>query len=313
MTSFFLQRLGVAALTLWLVTLLVFWALLLVPGDPAQTILGLEASPEALAALRHQLGLDRPPVLRYVEWLSRVVRGDLGTSIRYGRPIGDLIAARLGVTLPVVFASVGVAATLGTMLGTIAARAAGYRLDLVVSTFALGGIVLPSFWVGLLFIGFFSVRLGVLPSGGFPGWHHLPAALAHLVLPVLTLALTRAALFARMVRASLLEVLGEDYVRTARAKGVPEERILVRHALRNAAIPIVTVLGLEFAQLLTAALVVESVFTLPGLGTLVLVGIEARDYPLVQGIVLVLAFFIVVLNLLTDVLYALLDPRVAYG
>ncbi len=313
MSAFLLQRLLAAAGTLWLATALVFGAMLLVPGDPAQTILGLDASPEALQALRGELGLDRPPVVRYGEWLGRVVRADLGRSIRYGQPVIQLVATRLGVTLPLVFLSLGLAAALGTVLGTLAARHAGTRLDLALSGFALAGVVLPSFWVGLLFVAVFSVELRLLPSGGFPGWTDPSSAAVHLVLPVATLALTRAALVARMVRASLLDVLHEDYVRTARAKGLPEGVVVRRHALRNAAVPVVTVLGLEFAQLLTAGLVVESVFALPGLGTLALTAIEARDYPLVQGIVLVLAAFIVVLNLATDVAYALLDPRIRYA
>jgi peptide/nickel transport system permease protein len=313
MRGFVAHRLLGAALTMVLATVLVFAALLLVPGDPAQTILGLEASPTALQALRHSLGLDRPPVQRYAAWLAGIVRGDLGTSIRYATPVHELILARLSLTLPLVLLTLGIAAALGTLLGVIAARHEGVRLDLAVSGFALTGLVLPSFWVGLMLIVFFSAHLKLLPSGGFPGWQHPGQAAGHLLLPVLTLALARTALVTRIVRGSLLEVLHEDYIRTARAKGVAERRVVARHALRNAAIPVVTVLGLEFAQLLTAGVVIESVFALPGLGTLVLTGIEARDYPLVQGIVLVLAAMIVGLNLLTDLAYALLDPRVTYG
>lgn len=312
MAPFIAQRLGGAVLTLLLATVLVFSALLLVPGDPAQTILGLEASPDALGALRRTLGLDRPPVQRYVEWLGRVARADLGTSIRYGRPVGELIRARLGVTLPLVILSMVAAGLIGTLLGAIAARHEGRPLDLGVSGFALTGLVLPSFWVGLMLILLFSAQMRWLPSGGFPGWGDPRAALVHLTLPVVTLALARAALMTRIVRGSLLDVLHEDYIRTARAKGVAERGVVYGHALRNAAIPVVTVLGLEFAQLLTAGVVVESVFALPGLGSLVLTGIEARDYTLVQGVVLVLAAMIVGLNLLTDLAYGLLDPRIAY-
>ncbi|MDI6772496.1 MAG: ABC transporter permease [bacterium] len=313
MGGFVAQRLLGAALTILLATVLVFSALLLVSGDPAQTILGLEANPDALQALRHSLGLDLPPAQRYVEWLGRVVRGNLGMSIRYGKPVAELIAARLSLTIPLVFMSMALAASIGTLLGSVAARHGGMPLDLAVSGFALTGLVLPSFWVGLMMILFFSVRLHALPSGGFPGWESLGRALLHLLLPVLTLGLARAALMTRIVRGSLLDVLHEDYVRTARAKGLAERHVVYRHALRNAAIPVVTVLGLEFAQLLTAAIVVESVFALPGLGTLVLTGIEARDYPLVQGIVLVLAGMIVFINVLTDVLYGFLDPRITYA
>jgi peptide/nickel transport system permease protein len=227
--------------------------------------------------------------------------------------VRELIGSRLSLTLPLVLLSMALAAGLGTLLGSVAARHEGRRLDVTVSGFALTGLILPSFWVGLMLILVFSARLHALPSGGFPGWQHPGRAAAHLVLPIATLALARAALMTRIVRGSLLEVLHEDYTRTARAKGLAERVVIVRHALRNAAIPIVTVLGLEFAQLLTAGVVVEAVFALPGLGTLVLTGIEARDYPLVQGVVLVLAGMIVGLNLLTDLLYGMLDPRVTYG
>jgi peptide/nickel transport system permease protein len=313
MWGFVAQRLLGAAFTLLLATVLVFSALLLVPGDPAQTILGLDASPGALQALRHSLGLDQPPLQRYATWLARIGRGDLGTSIRYSTPVRELIAARLTLTLPLVFLTLALAGALGTTCGIVAARHEGVPLDLAVSGFAIAGLALPSFWIGLMMILFFSAELRLLPSGGFPGWDSLGRALAHLILPVLALALARTALVARIVRGSLLEVLHEDYIRTARAKGAAEGRVVVSHALRNAAIPVVTVLGLEFAQLLTAGVVIESVFALPGLGTLVLTGIEARDYPLVQGIVLVLAAMIVFLNLVTDLLYGLLDPRVTYG
>lgn len=312
MGAYVARRLAAAALTLLFATALVFSAMLLVPGDPARTILGMDASPQAVESLRQQLGLDRPPVERYLHWLAGVVRGDLGTSIRYRQPVTQLIASRLGVTLPLVFASLAVAGLLALVLGTVAATRADSPWDLAVRLLALVGAVLPSFWVGLMLIVVFSVKLGLLPSGGFSGWGDLSRAARELVLPVLTLSLARTALLTRMVRASLLEALAQPYTRTARAKGLSEARVVLRHGLKNALIPVVTVLGLEFAQLLTAGVVVESVFSLPGLGQLALTAIEARDYPLVQGIVLVLADFIVGLHLLVDLLYAVLDPRVSY-
>ena len=312
MWAYVARRVAAAGLTLWVATALVFSSMLLVPGDPARTILGMDASPQALESLRRQLGLDRPAPERYLQWLAGVVRGDLGISIRYRQPVMDLIASRLGVTLPLVFASLAVAGLLGLVLGTVAATRAGSPWDLAVRLLALLGVVLPSFWVGLMFIVVFSVKLGLLPSGGFSGWSDPSRAARDLALPVLTLSLARTALLTRMVRGGLLETLSQPYTRTARAKGLSEARVVVRHALKNALIPVVTVLGLEFAQLLTAGVVVESVFALPGLGQLALTAIEARDYPLVQGIVLVLAGFIVTLNLAVDLLYAVLDPRVSY-
>jgi peptide/nickel transport system permease protein len=311
--GYLLGRLLQALFTLWLAATLAFLALLLVPGDPVQTILGLEASPEAENALREQLGLNQTPLARYIHWLVQVAQGNLGNSIRYEQPVTELIGARLSVTLPLAFLSLLLATAVALPLGVLAAKQAGRTLDLLLTGLALLGLVLPSFWVGLLLIYLFAVHLGLLPSGGFPGWSSLKEALFHLLLPVVTVALGRAALLTRMIRGSLLEVLAQDYIRTARAKGLSERWVVYKHAMRNAALPIITVLGLEFAQLLTATVVVETVFGLPGLGTLVLTALEARDYPLIQGIVLVLAAFIVALNLVTDFLYVLLDPRVSYA
>ncbi|RIH88595.1 Dipeptide transport system permease protein DppB [Meiothermus luteus] len=315
MLSYALRRLALALITLWLATLLVFGALLLIPGNPAQAILGLEATPEDVAALEARLGLDRPPLERYLSWLGGVLRGDLGQSIRYEQPISELIVARLGITLPIVVASLLLATFIAVPLGILAARQAGSLVDLAVSLGALLGIVLPSFWVGLMFIYIFIVWLKLPLPTSFPigGWENPERALAALVLPVLTVGLASASFLVRLVRGSVLEVLHQDYIRTARAKGLSERVVLYKHALRNAALPVVTVLGLEFASLLIATVVVETVFGIPGLGSLSLTAISARDYPLVQGVVLVIAAFIVLMNLAVDLLYGLLDPRVSYG
>ena len=313
MWSFLTQRLLGALGTLILVSLIVFSALLLVPGDPAQTIVGLDTSPSVLESVRRQLGLDRPPLERYTAWMLGALQGDLGESIRYRQPVVEQIAKRLTVSIPLIVFSLTLAALFALGLGSLAARYAGKPLDLVVSSFAVLGSAIPSFWLGLLLILLFAVQLRLFPSGGFPGWEDVGAALRALALPVLTLTMIRTALITRMVRSSLLDVLSQDYIRTARAKGLGERITLYKHALRNALIPIVTVIGLEFGALLTAAVVVEVVFGLPGIGTLVLTGIEARDYPLVQGVVLVLAAIIVATNFLVDVCYALLDPRLSYG
>ncbi|MBF6592967.1 MAG: ABC transporter permease [Thermaceae bacterium] len=314
MVSYALRRLLFALVTLWLATLLVFGALLMIPGNPATTILGINATPEAVAALEAQLGLDKPPLQRYLSWLGGVLHGDLGQSIRYNLPVSRLIASRLGITLPIVAGSLILATLISIPLGILAARRAGTWVDVGISTGALLGLVLPSFWVGLMLIYLFIVWLKLPLPSSFPirGWHVPAEALAAMVLPVLTITLARASLLVRMVRGSILEVLSQDYVRTAQAKGLSERVVLYKHALKNAALPVVTVLGLEFAQLLIAAVIVETVFGIPGLGALSLTAISARDFPLVQGVVLTLASFIVGLNLIVDLLYGYLDPRVSY-
>lgn len=315
MWTFLLRRLLLAVLTLWLASTLVFVVLLFIPGDPVATILGMDADPVVREVLRQKMGLDKPPLVRYFSWLAGVLQGDLGSSIRYSQPVWDLVAQRLRLTLPLVILSLLLATVVSIPLGILAARRAGHWADAGISSFALLGIVLPGFWVGLMLIYLFGVELRWLPASGFPqsGWADPLNALRYLVLPVITIGLARAALLVRMVRGSVLEVLNQDYVRTARSKGLAERVVLYKHALKNAALPVITVLGLEFAQLLIATVVVESVFALPGLGILSLNAIEARDYTLVQGIVLVLATFIVTLNLIVDLLYAYLDPRVSYA
>ena len=310
-----IRRLGLALVTLWLATLLVFGALLLIPGNPAIVILGINATPEAVAALEARLGLNRPPMERYLNWLSGVLKGDFGQSIRYNLAVSELIISRLGITLPIVIASLFFATILSIPLGILAARKANTWVDVGISIGALLGIILPSFWVGLMLIYLFIVWLKLPLPSSFPieGWRNPAAAIAGLLLPVLTVTLSRASLLVRMVRGSILEVLHQDYVRTARAKGLSERVVLYKHALKNASLPVITVLGLEFAQLLIAAVIVETVFGVPGLGSLALTAINARDFPLIQGIVLVLAAFIVALNLIVDLLYAYLDPRVSYA
>jgi peptide/nickel transport system permease protein len=315
MFAYTLRRLGFALLTLWLATLLVFAALLLIPGNPAQAILGIDATPADLEALEARLGLDKPPAERYLSWLGGVLRGDLGQSIRYETSISGLIAARLGITLPIVIASLMLATLLAVPLGILAARRAGTWVDVAVSAGSLVGIVVPSFWVGLMSIYVFIVWLKLPLPSSFPigGWENPERAIAALILPVATVGLASASLLVRLVRGSVLEVLSQDYVRTARSKGLNERVVLYKHALKNASLPVITVLGLEFAQLLIAAVVVEQVFGIPGLGSLSLVAISARDYPLVQGVVLIIAGFIVLMNLLVDLMYAYLDPRVSYN
>jgi len=311
MGRFLLRRLLLALVTLWLASSLVFALLLLLPGDPVQAILGLEASPEARAALERTLGLDQPPWTRYLHWLSGLMRLDLGESIRYARPVASLVGERLALTFALVLLGLGGALLFALPLALLAVRVRA--LDLALS--GLMGLLqsVPTFFLGVVLLYAFAVHLPLLPASGFPGWQNPLAALRHLLLPALTLALARAAILFRMARGSLLEVMSQDYIRTARAKGVPERWVLLKHALRPASLPLVTVLGLEGGFLLTGAVVVEAVFALPGLGSLALTALEARDYPLLQGLVLVMAAFIVLFNLVVDLLYGLLDPRVEYA
>jgi peptide/nickel transport system permease protein len=309
--SYVLRRLSTAAITLAVASLLVFGAMAAIPGDPAQAMLGMSASPETLAALRERLGLDRPLPLRYLDWAAGALRGDLGVSVRYERPVTSLLAASLRVTIPLVAGSGLLALAVAVPLGALAASRRGTALDLPAVALSQVGLAVPTFWLGLLLILVFGVRLRWLPTTGFVDWSvSATGALRSLVLPTLALAAGQAAILTRLVRASLLEVLGQEFIRTARAKGAPEARVILRHALRTALLAVLTVSGVIFGQLLAGAIIVESVFALPALGRLALTAVEARDLPLVQGIVLAIAALIVLANLAVDLLYGWLDPRV---
>ncbi len=313
MLAFILRRFLLACLSIFLAAVLVFCALLAIPGDPATAILGLNPSPQALEALRQQLGLNEPPVTRFLGWFGGVLRGDFGTSINYRTPVRELIAERLWVSLPLALAGMLVACIIALPLGIWAALKRGSWLDPFVVSAAQLGAAVPSFWLGLLLILLFSVRLGWLPSGGFVSWTENPlGTLRSLLLPTLALGLGQAAVITRMTRSAMLETLAQDYVRTARAKGLPGRKVVLKHGLRNALVTILTVLGLSFSQVLVGAIVIEQVFSLPGLGRLALTAIGTRDFPLLQGEVLVYASIIVFLSFLVDLAYGLLDPRIRY-
>jgi len=314
MLPYLLRRFFSALLTIVLAAVLVFAALLAIPGDPATAILGINASPEALEALRAQLGLNQPPPQRFLEWFGGILRGDFGESLNYGAPVRGLILERLGVSLPLALAGMVVACLIALPLGILAALKRGTALDPAVTALAQLGAAVPSFWLGLLLILLFSVELGWLPAGGYVPWARDPAAsVRSLVLPTLALGLGQAAVITRMTRAAMLETLSQDYIRTARAKGLRENHVVLKHGLRNAFITIVTILGLSFSQILVGAIVIEQVFSLPGLGRLALTAIGTRDFPLLQGEILVYASVIVLLSFLVDLSYGLLDPRVRYG
>ncbi|HZF03572.1 MAG TPA: ABC transporter permease [Patescibacteria group bacterium] len=313
MRRYVLRRVAAFVATLFFLSALVFVVVRVLPGDPATLILGVESNPETLARLRHAMGLDRPLALQYVDWLARAARGDFGTSIQYDLPVGRLILSRLPVTLPLALMAAALMVIIALPLGVYAAthhRRAGDYLAMLVSQL---GIAVPAFWSGLLLILLFSVQLGWLRSGGFDGWSAgVWTGLKALLLPAIALGAFQAAVLVRATRSAVLEILREDYVRTARAKGLAEIRVIRRHALRNAMIPIVTVMGIQLGQLVAGAIVLESVFALPGLGRLALGAISARDLPVVQGVTLFVAASIVFINFAVDLAYAALDPRIRY-
>ena len=313
MQRYVLRRVAAFAATLLFVSVLVFAVVRILPGDPAMLILGIESSPETVARLRHSMGLDRPLVVQYVDWLGRAVRGDLGISIQYDVPVGRLIVSRLPVTLPLMLMAAVFMLSAAVPLGLYAAtrhRRAGDYAAMIVSQL---GIAVPSFWSGLLLILFFSVHLGWVRAGGFEGWASgLWPGLRSLLLPAVALGFFQAAVLVRATRSAVLDVLREDYVRTARAKGVGERTVIGKHTLRNALIPIVTVAGIQLGQLVAGSIVLESVFALPGLGRLALGAISARDLPVVQGVTLFVASSIVLINFAVDVAYGFLDPRIRY-
>jgi peptide/nickel transport system permease protein len=308
------RRVAALAATLLFVSLLVFLVIRILPGDPAALIMGTEGSREATERLREAMGLNRPLAVQYVDWLGRALRGDLGRSIQYDLPVGQLIVSRLPVTLPLAMMAAAFMTATAIPLGLYAAthhRRGGDYLAMIVSQL---GISIPQFWSGLLLILFFSVTLGWVRSGGFDGWSAgVWPALRALLLPAIALGFFQAAVLVRATRSAVLDVLREDYVRTARAKGLHGRRVVLKHAFRNALIPIVTVVGLQLGQLVAGAIVLESVFALPGLGRLALGAIGARDLPVVQGVALFVAACIVVINFAVDLAYGVLDPRIRYS
>jgi len=292
---------GVPALLL--VTVLVFAVIRLIPGDPARLLAGDMATEETVAELRQRWQLDRPLPVQYAAYLERLARGDLGRSTATSLPVAGELAERFGRTLLLAAAAILVAATLGVLLGILSATRRGSGLDVVATVLALAGVSTPIFWSGLILILLFSVTLGWLPAGG-------TGTLRHLVLPAVSLGFFGAGVLARQTRSGLLEVLGQDFVRTARAKGLPERLVVVKHALKNALIPVVTVLGDQFGRLLGGAILTETVFSWPGMGRYLIEAISQRDYPAVQGAILIFAAAVVVINLLVDLSYGALDPRV---
>ncbi|MEX0765474.1 MAG: ABC transporter permease [bacterium] len=315
MQRYVVQRLILLIPVLFVISVVVFSLMHLIPGDPAQVILGFEnTDPAQLAAVRRDLGLDRPVYVQYGRWLGRVLSGNLGTSVRTGRPIGALILEALPFTLELAIYAVVLAILIAVPVGTLAGTTSSRLADGTMQTLTLLGLSLPAFWVGAMFILLFSVHLRWFPVLTFPALLDAPLAnLRGFFLPALTLAIPNAAAIARMVRASLVSVRREEYVKVARAKGLSERLVVRRHMLKNALIPVVTLIGIVAGYLLGGSIVVEQVFAIPGVGRMGLQAIVQRDYPVLQAVVLIVTALFVLVNLLVDLIYVFLDPRIRYA
>ncbi|SMO68231.1 ABC transporter permease [Paracoccus laeviglucosivorans] len=313
MRSYLIRRLIALGLSLAVASVVIFAVVELVPGDPASFMLGTGAQPDTLAALRQQLGLDQPWPLRYAAWLGGVLTGDLGQSLTYRTPVAGMILDRLQVSLPLALMALALAVALALPIGMFAAARRGRAGDTALMGATQIGVSLPNFWFAMLLVLLFAVNLRWLPAGGFPGWSNPLAALKSLILPAIALALPQAAILARVLRSALVETLGQDYIRTARAKGLSAGQALRRHALRNALIPVLTIVGMQFSFLLAGAIIVENVFYLPGLGRLIFQAITQRDLIVVQSAVLVMVAAVIIVTFLVDLAYAAVDPRLRHA
>ena len=318
MSSFVLQRLLSFFITLAATSVVVFGVLEWLPGNAAQVILGETATPESLAAMEDQLGLHQPALTRYFQWTLGLLQGQSGLSISYSTPTLELIIERLQVTLPLAIMAMLITVGLALSLGLYAASKQNSRADLGVMTLSQLGLALPNFWLAILLILLFAVQLQWVSAGGFPGWTEdagggVFRALGALILPAVALAAVQTAILTRVTRSAVIESMSEDYVRTARAKGLSKQQVLWRHVLRNAMLPVVTIMGLQFGNLITSAIVIENVFVLPGIGRLVFQAIANRDLVVVRDVVMVLSAFVIAINFLIDILYAWIDPRLQSG
>ncbi len=313
MIAYIVRRLIYAVVVIVGVATISFALLQLIPGSPVDAMLGTESTPQAREALERELGLDKSIPVQYVTWWGNLLRGDLGKSAMTSQPVGQLILERLPVTIPLALLSMFIALVIAVPAGILSAIRRNTWIDGVVSVIAFAGLSIPGFWLGTLLILGFSVHWQIFPPGGYVSVMDDPIdGLRHLFLPAIALGSTFAAVLTRMIRSSLLEVLSADYIRTARAKGQTEQRVLVQHALRNALIPAVTIVGVQVGFLLSGALVIEQIFSLPGIGRLTVQAVLDRDIPLLQGCIITIAFIFVAVNLLTDLLYMWLDPRISY-
>jgi peptide/nickel transport system permease protein len=310
MIAYLLKRIGIAILTLLFASVVVFAVLEIVPGDPARLMLGMNATEDAVQALREQMGLDDPVIVRYFTWISHIAIGDFGKSYTYSVPVLELVRERVAVSLPLAVFALFLTTVIAIPVGIFSAARRGTFADAVTMGVTQIGVAVPNFWFALILIYIFAVWLRIVPAGGFPGWSagFLPALKA-LILPAISLAALQAAVLARVARSSIVEVMGADFIRTARAKGLPRNRVLWRHALRNAMIPVLTIMGLQFSYLLAGTIIIENVFYLPGLGRLIFQAITQRDLIVVESVIILLVATVVTVNMLVDFTYALVDPR----
>jgi len=310
MLHFLFRRIASLLATLLVASLIVFLVIEVVPGDPASYMLGMNAQPDTVAALRNELGLDQTGPARYIDWITGMVQGDFGQSYTYRTPVADMVADRLWISLPLALYALFLSTVLAFPAGIWAASHRGGVVDTAVMGFTQLGIAVPNFWFALLLVMYFAVNLGWFSAGGFAGWDTgLLAGLKSLTLPAISLALPQAAILTRVMRSSLLDVLGEDFMRTARAKGLSARQALLRHALRNAMIPVLTIMGLQFSFLIAGGIIIENVFFLPGLGRLIFQSIAQRDLIVVESVVMLLVFAVVLVTFLVDLAYAWVDPR----
>ncbi|RME16144.1 MAG: ABC transporter permease [Alphaproteobacteria bacterium] len=310
MLRFALTRALSLCLSLAVASVVIFAAIEVIPGDPASYMLGLNATPEAVEALRAQLGLNGAPAVRYLHWVGGMLRGDFGISYTYKVPVAELVGERLWISLPLALYALGLSTLIAFPVGLVAAARRGGWADIGIMGATQLGIAVPNFWFAMLLVLVFAVKLRWVSAGGFPGWDGgVWPALGALTLPAVALALPQASILARVMRSALIETLGQDYMRTARAKGLTRGQATRRHALRNALIPVLTIIGLQFSFLLAGAIIIENVFFLPGLGRLIFQGITQRDLIVVESVVMLLVFAVIVVTFLVDLAYALADPR----
>ncbi|MEM9106468.1 MAG: ABC transporter permease [Pseudomonadota bacterium] len=314
MLPYVIKRLVSLTLSLVAASLVIFFIIEVVPGDPASFMLGLNASPETVAALRDSLGLNASAPVRYWQWITGLLQGDFGISYTYRVPVSELIVDRIWVSMPLAIYALILSTAIAFPVGVLAAARRNSPTDVSIMGVTQLGIAVPNFWFGMLLVLLFAVTLGWFSAGGFPGWDAgFFAGMKALTLPAVALALPQASILARVMRSSLLDTLGEDFIRTARAKGLTQRQAMWRHALRNALIPVLTIIGLQFSFLLAGAIIIENVFFLPGLGRLVFQGITQRDLIVVKSVIFLLVFAVILVTFLVDVTYALADPRLRRG
>ena len=309
MIRYALGRLTSLVISLIVASIVIFAVIEVIPGDPAAFMLGVGARPDTIAALRQEMGLDQPLMIRYLDWVTGLLRGDFGQSWTYKTPVSELINDRIWISLPLAIYALVLSTVIAFPAGIYAASRRGSAGDVTIMGATQLGVAIPNFWFAMILVLIFAINLRWFSAGGFGGWDNPLLALKSLTLPAIALALPQAAILARVMRSSLLDMLGEDFIRTARAKGLSRRQALWKHAVRNALIPVLTIIGLQFSFLLAGGIIIEQVFFLPGLGRLIFQSISARDLIVVESVVMLLVFTVIVVNFLVDLAYAAVDPR----